>query len=114
MLDLSLEKMPAGKFSSQGMLMDYVRAYYKLNENKKARDLAESIIKMNEDMLVYFSRFDDSFFPSFYNELENNLLMYGELVRSISDYEDKVYSDSIQKRYIDHLDLFQHLIDDVE
>ncbi|HIP47884.1 MAG TPA: DUF2723 domain-containing protein [Lutibacter sp.] len=113
-LDLSLEKMPAGKFSSQGMLMDYVAAYYILGENQKARTLAENIITMNQEMLVYFSRFDDSFFPSYYNELENNLLMYGELVRSISKYEDKTYSDAAQDTYIEHLDLFQHLIDDSE
>ena len=113
-LDLSLEKMPAGKFSSQGMLMDYVSGYYILGEKQKARSLAEKIITMNQEMLIYFSRFDDSFFPSYYNELENNLLMYGELVRSISKYEDKSYSDAAQDAYIEHLDLFQHLIDDSE
>lgn len=113
-LDLSLEKMPAGKFGSQGMLMDYVTAYYKLGENQKARELAETLIGMNQEMLVYFSRFDDSFFPSFYNELENNLLMYGEVVRSISKYDDAAYSDAAQNAYMEHLDLFQHLIDDSE
>ncbi len=111
-LDLSLEKLPAGKFGSPGMLMDYVTAYYKLDKKQKARDLAEKIIGMNQEMLVYFSRFGDSFFPSYYEELENNLLMYGELVRSISVYDETAYSDSVQNTYIEHIDLFKHLIDE--
>jgi len=111
-LDLSMEKFPAGKFSSPGMLMDYVTAYYKLGKDQKARDLAEKIISMNQEMLVYYSRFDDSFFPSYYDELENNLLMYGELVRSISEHDVEIYSDSVQDKYIEHLDLFKHLIDE--
>lgn len=111
-LDLSLEKLPAGKFGSPGMLMDYVTSYYKLGKNDKARTLAEKIIGMNQEMLVHFSRFDDSFFPSYYDEVENNLLMYGELVRSISVYDVETYSDTIQNSYIEHLDLFKHLIDE--
>jgi hypothetical protein len=111
-LDLSLEKLPAGKFGSPGMLMDYVNSYYKLGKPEKARRLAEKIISMNQEMLVYYSRFDDSFFSSYYNELENNLLMYGELVRIISEYDDETYSDAQQTAYIEHLDLFKHLIDE--
>jgi len=111
-IDLSMEKMPAGKFGSQGMLMDFVKAYYKLGEKQKARELEETIITQVQEKLVYFSRFDDSFFPSYYNELENNLLMYGEIVRLISKYDDQEYSDAAQNAYIEHLDLFKHLIDE--
>jgi len=111
-LDLSLEKLPAGKFGSPGMLMDYVTSYYRIGKNDRARTLAQKIIGMNQEMLVHYSRFDDSFFPSYYDELENNLLMYGELVRSISAYDVEAYSDSIQNSYIDHLDMFKHLIEE--
>ena len=94
--------------------MDYVRDYYKLHQKKKARALYENITGMIQEKLEYFSRFDDSFFPNYYDELENNLLMYGELVRIVSNYEDKTYSDKAQDEYIQHLDLFKHLIDDEE
>lgn len=111
-LDLSLEKLPAGKFYSTGMLMDYVSSYYMLEEKEKARALATKLIGFNQEMLVYFSRFGDDFFPSYYDELENNLLMYGELVRSISEYDDEVYADEAQDIYVQHLNLFKHLIDE--
>ncbi len=111
-LDLSLEKLPAGKFDSVDMLMDYVSHYYKLEKNEKGRTLAEKIIRIKQEKLVYFSRFSDDFFPSYYDQLENNLLVYGEIVRMISAYEEEAYSDSIQHEYLEHLDLFKHLIDE--
>ncbi len=111
-LDLSLEKMPAGKFDSADMLMDYVSHYYALGENKKGRALSEKLIELKQEILVYYSRFNDRFFPSYYDELENNLLVYGEIVRIISKYEEKSYSDKIQNEYIEHLELFRHLIDE--
>ena len=111
MLDLSLEKLPAGKFYSMGMLMDYVTDYYVIDKPEKARALAETIIGLNQEMLVHFSRFEDGFFTSYYDELENNLLIYGELVRVISEHDEEAYSDKAQEIYIEHLDLFKHLID---
>ena len=113
-LDLCMEKLPAGKFGSEGLLMDYVRDYYKLNRKPKARALYEKISGMIKEKLEYLSRFDDSLFPNYYDELENNLLMYGELVRVVSVYEDKAFSDKAQDEYIKHLDLFKHLIDDID
>ncbi len=112
MLDLSLEKLPAGKFYSLGMLMDYVTDYYSIEKPEKARALAETIIGLNQEMLVHFSHFDDDFFTSYYDELENNLLIYGELVRVISEHDEEAYSDKAQEIYIEHLELFKHLIDE--
>jgi hypothetical protein len=111
-LDLSLEKLPAGKFYSTAMLMDYITDYYVIKKPEKARSLAEKIISLNQEMLLHYSRFDDSFFSSFYDELENNLLVYGEVVRVISKYDEETYSDAAQTTYIEHLDLFKHLIDE--
>ncbi len=111
-LDLSIEKFPPGKYNSLGMLMDYVGAYYELGKTEKARNLANTIIGLTQEMLVYFSQFDDSFFPSYYNELESNLLMYGEVVRTTTQFDTEEYAEKVQNTYIEHLDLFQHLIDD--
>lgn len=110
-LDLSLEKMPPNKFYSSGMLLDYVTDYYKLKQSGKARALAEELIGMSQEKLRYYNRFDDSFFTSYYDELENTLLIYGELVRVVSEFEDKAYSDAAQAKYIEHVDLFKRLID---
>ena len=94
------------------MLMDYVSQYYMLNEKEKGRALSEKLIELKQEILMYYSRFNDRFFPSYYDELENNLLVYGEIVRIISKYEEKSYSDKIQNEYIEHLELFRHLIDE--
>ncbi len=111
-LDLSLEKMPPDKFYSIGMLLDYVTDYYNLKQPDKARALAEKLIDMSQQKLEYYNRFDDSFFLSYYDELENTLLVYGELVRVISKYESKDYSDKVQNEYVEHVDLFKRLIDE--
>lgn len=110
-LDLSLDKMPAKTFQGHGMLMDYVDAYYKLGQKNKARSLAKEIIDTNKEMLLYFSRFPDNFFPSIYDELENNLLLYSEIVKITTKYDDEKFSEQQQNEYIKHLDLFKHLID---
>lgn len=112
MLDLSLEKMPANKFYNHGMLMDYVDSYYRFGQKQKARALAEQIIGNTQEWLQYFSEFNDSYFPSIYDELENNLLLYGEVVKMTSKYDDKVYSEKAQSKYMEHLEMFKHLIDE--
>jgi hypothetical protein len=112
MLDLSLEKMPANKFYNHGMLMDYVDSYYRLGQKQKARALAEQIIGNTQEWLQYFSKFNDSYFPSIYDELENNLLLYGEVVKMTSKYDDKAYSEKAQSKYMEHLEMFKHLIDE--
>jgi tetratricopeptide (TPR) repeat protein len=111
-LDLSLEKMPPNKFYGSGMLLDYVTDYYKLKQPEKARALAEELIGMSQDMLHYYNRFDDSFFTGYYDEMENHLLIYGELVRIISEFDDENYSNAAQEGYIEILDLFKRLIDE--
>jgi tetratricopeptide (TPR) repeat protein len=112
MLDLSLEKMPANKFYNHGMLMDYVDSYYRFGQKQKARALAEQIIGNTQEWLQYFSEFNDSYFPSIYDELENNLLLYGEVVKMTSKYDDKAYSEKAQSKYMEHLEMFKHLIDE--
>jgi hypothetical protein len=111
-LDLSLEKMPADKMGSSAMLMDYVTSYYDLGAQNKARALAETLMKENQELLEYYARFDTSLFYSVYDEVENNLLMYGELVRSITAYDtDENYIETQKDTYISYLDLFKEYID---
>jgi hypothetical protein len=111
-LDLSLEKMPANKFYNHGMLLDYVDSYYRLGQKQKARALSDTIIKNTQEWLQYFSTFEDDYFPSIYDELENNLMLYGEVVKMITKHDSEAYAQKAQDQYVEHLDLFKHLIDE--
>lgn len=111
MLDLSLDKMPANKFYGHGMLIDYVNSYYLLGEKEKARKLSNQIIGNSQQWLEYFSQFDEDLFPSVYDELENNLLLYSEMVKMIGKHEDEKYTQQAQNKYMEYLSLFKHLSD---
>ena len=45
-------------------------------------------------------------------ELENNLMLYGEVVKMITKHDTEAYAQKAQDKYIEHLDLFKHLIDE--
>ncbi len=112
-LDLSLDKMPANRFYGHGMLMDYVNSYYSLGQKEKARALANQVIGNSQQWLEYFSQFNtDNEFNSIYDELENNLLLYSEIVKMITKYDDEKYAEQAQNKYVQYLDLFKDHIDE--
>ena len=112
-LDLSLNKFPEDKVDTGAMIIDYIGQYYKIGKQDKARQIAEQMIKRNQEMLEYYSRFRPSMFPSIFDEVENNLITYNEVVRQISIFDtEESYVNQVQDTYIDYIDLFKEYIDE--
>ncbi len=113
MLDLSVEKLPEDKVDTGFLMFGHIEKYYALGKQAKARHIAEQMIKQNQEMLEYYARFKPSMFAKVFDKVENNLIAYGEVVRTISALDkDEAYVNQTQDTYINYLDLFKEYIDE--
>lgn len=109
-IDISLEKMPVNKFGHYSMLVSYIELYYHLNKPEKARNLTQQLKTVYQEYLVYYSQFDDSKIERIFNEIERNLLMYDQIVKTAVNFDDETYAHELKEEYISYLKLFEFLI----
>jgi len=109
-LDISLEKMPVKKFGHYSMLISYIDLYYILNEKEKARTLTSELITVFQENLTFYSQFDSSYFDSIQDELQRNLLMYDQVIKTSAQFDDEEYTSSLKEDYITYLKLFDFLL----
>ena len=108
-LDLSLEKMPVHKFGHYNMLISYVELYYQLNQPEKARTLTTQLNTVLQEHLVYYSQYNETNIESVFNEIERNLLMYDQLVKTSIRFDEENYATTIKEEYISYLKLYDFL-----
>lgn len=103
LLDMSIEKMPIDGFLHYGMLLGYPDAYYELGRPEKARKItAELIDKFNQN-LEYYTQFDDHLFDYGYDKIENNLLMFDQLVKTAIQYDTPEYSEDLFDQFFNNM-----------
>ncbi len=112
LLDMSLEKMPVDGFLHYGMLLGYPDAYYKLKKTDKARKVSLELIRKFEQNLEYYSQFEEVSLAAVFDNIENNLLMYDQIVKTTVRYDTDEFGDSIKDRYIKQLELFSSLLEE--
>ena len=111
-LDLSLDEMPIEAYGHYGICLGYPEYYYKINKVEKAREVSETLIKIFQEKLIYFSRFDEAWLNLTFDEIERNLNMYRSVIRDIDSYEkDKTYLKNTEEDFINHVKLFQNLME---
>ena len=111
-LDLSIEKMPIQDFSHFSLSVGYPEMYYLLGENEKARAAAETLIKIFKEQLVWLAEFPAENSDSIFEEIDNNLLMYRNIIATqIDRFEtDEQYKSAKQDEFIETVKLFSHLM----
>ena len=111
-LDLSIEKMPIQDFSHFSLSVGYPEMYYLLGENEKARAAAETLIKIFKEQLVWLAEFPAENSNSIFEEIDNNLLMYRNIIATqIDRFEtDEQYKSAKQDEFIETVKLFSHLM----
>ena len=111
-LDLSIEKMPIQDFSHFSLSVGYPEMYYLLGENEKARTAAETLIKIFKEQLVWLAEFPAENSDSIFEEIDNNLLMYRNIIATqIDRFEtDEQYKSAKQDEFIETVKLFSHLM----
>ncbi|MGK0127292.1 MAG: hypothetical protein ACI87F_000794, partial [Candidatus Azotimanducaceae bacterium] len=105
-IDLSLEKMPINKFMHYGMLLGYPEAYYELRNTEKARKTTEELAEVFKQKLNYYSQFDTNYLESIFDEIENNILMYDQLVTTAIQYDDTEYSNELLRNFLEKISLY--------
>ncbi|MDV7186148.1 DUF2723 domain-containing protein [Lutibacter sp. TH_r2] len=105
-IDISIEKMPIDKFGHYSMVIPYVDLYYALNKKEKAQKLIEDLKIPIQEKLTYYSQFENQDFEAVYNQVERNLLMYDQLIKTAIQYDDESYATLLKDEYISYLRLF--------
>ena len=111
-LDLSLEKMPVHKFGHYSMLFSYIDLYYKLNKPEKAQKLSQELKEVMQQKLTYYSQFNENNIESVFDEIERNLLMYDQIVKTATKFDTEEYANNLKNEYISYIKLFEFLIEE--
>jgi hypothetical protein len=111
-LDLSIEKMPIRDFGHFSLSVGYPEMYYLLDEQEKARAAAETLIKIFKEQLVWLAEFPAENSDLIFEEIDNNLLMYRNIIATQIDRfdVDEQYKTSKQDEFIETVKLFSHLL----
>ncbi|MBP8792146.1 MAG: DUF2723 domain-containing protein [Lutibacter sp.] len=111
-IDLSLEKMPVDRFGHHSMLLSYLDVYYILGKKEKAQKLSEELKTVFQENLSYYSQFSMSDIDGVLSDIERNLLMYDQLVKTAINYDDEAYATKLKNEYVGYLKIFNFLIED--
>ena len=113
-LDLAMEKMPVHKFGHYSMLISFIDIYYSLEKKDKARLLISQLKSVLQEKLTYYSQFDENNIESVFDEIQRNLLMYDQIVKTGISFDDEDFSTKLKTEYVLYLKLFDFLIADDE
>tara|TARA_R110002073_G_scaffold40547_6_gene115369 strand:+ start:21641 stop:24790 length:3150 start_codon:yes stop_codon:yes gene_type:complete len=99
-LDLSIEKMPIESYGHYGMVLGYIENYYMIDKKEKARNVANTLVKIFRDRINYYSSLNSLGIQKNYDDLETTLLMYNNVVASADDF-DKEFAEELKVGYIE-------------
>ncbi|WP_088323946.1 DUF2723 domain-containing protein [Polaribacter tangerinus] len=110
-LDLSINKLPIEKFDHYSLSLGYPEMYYNLNELEKASKTADTLIRLMSEKLVWLSTFSSEDTPLIFDEIDNTLYMYRNILEQIENgSNNKEYITKVQNDFMNTVKLFDHLI----
>ena len=106
--------MPIRDFGHFSLSVGYPEMYYLLGQNEKARAAAETLIKIFKEQLIWLAEFPAENSDLIFEEIDNNLLMYRNIIATQIDRfdSDEQYKSSKQDEFIETVKLFSHLMPD--
>ena len=110
-LDLAVEKMPVETFGHYSMVLSFLDIYYELDRPEKARDLIERLKVIFQENLTYYSQFEGRQLEGILEDIERSFLMYDQLIRTATNYDDEAYAQALKTEYVSYLKLFDFLIE---
>ncbi|MCI2228695.1 DUF2723 domain-containing protein [Polaribacter sp. MSW13] len=112
-LNLSLEKLPIKDFDHYSLSLGYPEMYYKLGDNEKARETANTLFKLFEEKLIWLSTFPKEDTDIIFEDIDTTLYMYSNVLRQVKNGDsDTAYAKSLEGNFMKIMDLFKHLIPD--
>jgi hypothetical protein len=111
-LDFSLDKLAIEDFDHYSLSMDYPQMYYRLGEQEKAREAAETLIRLFKEKLVWFSTFSVADFDLIFDEFDMTFrYLYKGIVDQVRQYDtDETYVRELENEFNDTLALFEHIM----
>lgn len=67
-----------------------------------------------QEKLYYYSKFDETNIEGVLDEIERNLRMYDQIVRTAVRYDDEDYAARLKEEYVIFIKLFSFLISEDE
>ncbi len=109
-LDLSLEKMPIKDFGHYTISMEYPKLYYQIGDKKMARKTSQTLIKLYQDKLKWYSTFSPQNLERNFDDFDMEMYLYRQIISQAEKFDDKNYVAKLQSDYIDHMKMFRFLI----
>lgn len=110
-LDLSLEEMPIELYGHYGICLGYTEYYYNVGAVEKSRAVSETLIRIFQEKLVYYSTFDERDLDLIFDEIERTLNMYRSILQDITRYDREApYKAKTEDAFVEHIKLFQNLL----
>ncbi len=113
-LDLGMEKMPVDKFEYYSLLEPFIEGYYMINKPEKARAVFNSVAKIYQEHLLYFSGWDEAKQISYAEDIISDMERYRGLVDLTIKYDDEEYARKQAAKFNDYLKLFRAFYDEDE
>jgi hypothetical protein len=112
-LDLSLNKLPIEKFDHYSLSLEYPKMYFNLGENEKAKQVADTLVRLLTEKLIWLSTFNKTDSALVFDEIDTSLYMFKNLIDQVErGSKDKAYVSKIQTKFMDTVQLFEYLIGD--
>ena len=92
------------------MLISYIDLFYLLDEKEKAHKLITELTTVFQEKLRYYSQFSEAEIESVFNQIERNLLMYDQVIKTAIQFDDEEYGTKIKEEYVEYIKLFEFLI----
>ena len=111
-LDLSIDKMPVQEFGYLSSLLDYIDLYYQLGKEKKARNLANILLKNFKSYLDYYADMSLQRKYDNFDDIERNFLLFREVTKIALNNKDNAFVDEKLKAFKTLMDKYEDMLQD--
>ncbi len=111
-LNLSIDKMPIKDFGFYTSLIDYVDLYYQLGQTKKARNLADLLIKIEKEYLNYYGNMSLQQKMENFDEIQRHFYTFQELLKAIEKNNDKQFYEEKVKDFAEEASKYDEFMGD--
>lgn len=112
MLDLSFHKMPIEDYENYGVCLGFPEQYYLINKPEKARKAANILIKVFQEQLLYYSKFNSKDLSYLFSDIQTQFQMYQTIKIDIDKYDtDEDYKNKVAQAFESHIEMFETLFE---
>ncbi len=97
-LDLTMEKIPAERIPHNYFSLFIAEGYYDVDEFEKGDEIIKGLAELNRQELDFFTH-NIRFSNSAINEIQRNMAIYSEILKTLSNYNRRDLANDIDEEY---------------